>query len=234
MSDYFAIIGKKCGMTSIYYGDSMIPVTAVEVPDHYIVGVKTVDKDGYNAIIIGVGEKKEKLINKPQREIMRKSGVPFLDFIREFRVDSSYDLSSFSSGQKVDFDFTLLKDEVFDIRSISKGKGFTGVVKRYHFRGQHASRGDSLSHRSHGSTGQRQDPGKVFKGKKMAGHMGAKMVCVQNHSVISFDKERSILFINGSIPGPSGSYAIMNSASKFSFGFVYNSFNFVSLIKSSL
>jgi large subunit ribosomal protein L3 len=210
MSAFFAFIGKKVGMTQIYGSDgSLVPVTLLYVGDNYIVDTKNSDRDGYSSVLLGSFEVKEKKNNKPQASLMKSKNLPQLGRLKEFRVpsDISFDVN------KSSIDDSIIGMRI-DIRSRSKGKGFAGVVKRYGFRGQHASHGESLSERSHGSTGQRQDPGKVFKGKKMAGHMGDRNVCVQNMLVLDVDSSKSLLFVKGSVPGFNGCDVFINTTSK--------------------
>ncbi|WP_161982799.1 50S ribosomal protein L3 [Candidatus Deianiraea vastatrix] len=217
MESSFGLIGKKCGMTSLFLDDgSVIPCTAVYIDRHYIVNVKTVAKDGYNAVILGTNAKRAKLVNKPQRKNLETLNLPALSNLKEFRLPNNLDMSTFVLGSEIEIDFKHLNGSFVDVRSRSKGKGFAGVVKRYGFGGQHASHGESLSERSHGSTGQRQDPGKVFKNKKMAGHMGDENVCIQNLSVLKVLPDERMLLISGSISGHSGSDVILTSSIKMS------------------
>jgi len=215
MESAFGLIGKKCGMTSYFNKDgSVIPCTALHIDSQYIAGIKTKQRDGYNAVIVGSEIKREKLINKPQKEFFKKNNLPFLKNLKEFRFSNETNMSCFVIGDEFEIDFKTLLGSYIDVRSVSKGKGFQGVVKRYNFAGQEASHGHSLSHRSHGSTGQRQDPGKVFKNKKMAGHMGSTLNCIQSLKIINVLEEERMIFVSGSVAGFSGCNVEISTAIK--------------------
>jgi large subunit ribosomal protein L3 len=187
-----------------------IPVTVLKMDNCQVVGVKTGEKDGYTALQLGVGKAKVKNVSKGVRGHYAKAKIEPKAKLVEFRVsdDAVLDVgaeivaSHFVAGQKV------------DVVGTSKGKGFAGVMKRHNFRGLEASHGVSVSHRSHGSTGQRQDPGKVFKGKKMAGHLGQDRVTTQNIQIVSTDVERGLIFVRGAVPGANGSYVLVSDAVK--------------------
>lgn len=205
------VIAQKVGMTRVFAEDGgHIPVTVLKLDNCQVVGVKTADKDGYTALQLGVGKAKVKRVGKALRGHYAKSKVEPKAKLVEFRVspDAVLDVGAeivaghFLPGQKVDVIGTTI------------GKGFAGVMKRHHFGGLEASHGVSISHRSHGSTGQRQDPGKVFKGKKMAGHLGQVRVTTQNLQVVSTDSERGLIFIRGAVPGANGCYVLVSDAVK--------------------
>ncbi len=191
------IVGRKCGMSRIFTQEgASIPVTLIEVQPHYVTQVKTAANDGYGAIQITTGAKKRSRVNKAAAGHFAKANVEPGFGLWEFRIDStdlnvggSYHLEIFTEGQKV------------DVTGITKGRGFAGVVKRHHFRTQDMTHGNSRSHRVPGSIGQNQTPGRVFKGKKMAGHLGVDQRTMQALEVIKIDKERNLLVIKGSVPG---------------------------------
>ena len=213
MNKRTGLIGTKIGNSS-YYDDSgkSLPVTILKIDDCIVSEVKTIEKNGYTSLqLISIDGKKEiKKVKKPQQKLFENLKVNPKKIIKEFRVDqdnildigSSLDVSHFKTDQFV------------DVTSTSIGKGFAGAMKRHNFGGLRASHGVSISHRSHGSTGQNQDPGRVFKGKKMAGHMGATKVTIQNLKVIEVDEENSLLIINGSVPGKKNSIIYIKDAVK--------------------
>ena len=192
------LLGRKVGMTRIYGEDGgSTPVTVLEIAANRVSQVKTVETDGYDAIQLSKNKKKSSRVSKSEAGHFAKAGVPAGTFVRESRVEdaSGYELgaelavSMFEVGQMV------------DVTGTSKGKGFAGVLKRYHFAGQDRSHGNSLSHRAPGSIGQNQSPGRVFPGKKMAGHLGATQRTAQNLEVVRVDAERNLLLVKGSVPG---------------------------------
>ena len=192
------LVGKKVGMTRLFEDNGISrAVTVVDLYDLTVCDLRTVEKNGYTAIVLGYEEVEEKKLSKPQAGFFKKNNLPFFKNTFEVRLDS---VEGYEVGQKVSFDiFDDVKKVTVVGRSI--GKGFAGAMKRHNFGGLRASHGVSISHRSHGSTGACQDPGKVFKGKKMAGHLGNAQVTVKNLSVARFDKERGLVFIAGSVPG---------------------------------
>jgi len=206
------IIGRKCGMTRIFREDgSAEPVTVIQVEPNRVVQVKTQENDGYNAVQVTVGSIKRSRVNKSMAGHFGKAGVEAGSLVKEFRLaddDSNYEIGAelgldhFSVGQFV------------DVSGTSIGKGFAGVVKKYNFRTQDATHGNSLSHRAPGSIGQNQTPGRVFKGKKMAGHMGAENVTIQNLKIAAIDTERSLVMVKGAVPGPKGGSVVIKAAVK--------------------
>lgn len=207
------IVGRKAGMTRIFGEDGVsTPVTVIEVDPNRVTLVRTVEGDGYNAIQITTGSKKTSRVNKPLAGHFAKAGTEAGRGLWEFRLDDyegevpqvggSVDVSIFEAGQKV------------DVRGLSKGKGFQGAIKRHNFRTQDATHGNSLSHRAPGSIGQCQTPGRVFKGKKMAGHMGNENVCTQNLEVVRVDAERNLLLVKGAVPGARGGDVVVTPAIK--------------------
>jgi len=205
------LVGRKCGMTRVFTEDGIAhPVTVVQIyENHKITQVKTEENEGYNAIQLTYGSKKTSKVNKPAIGQFKKANVePGKGFI-EFRTEAE----SFEIGSDLDLSWIDSCKHV-DVSGTSKGKGFAGVIKRHNFAMQDATHGNSLAHRAHGSIGQNQSPGKVFKGKKMAGHMGNKKVTVQSLSVIEVNKDKGILLIKGGIPGAIGSDVIVKPAIK--------------------
>ena len=207
------IVGRKAGMTRVFSEDGVsTPVTVIEVEPNRVTVVRTVEDDGYTAVQVTAGSKKASRINKPAAGHYAKTGVEAGRGLWEFRLDDhegdapevggAIDVSIFEAGQKV------------DVRGMSKGKGFQGGVKRHNFRTQDATHGNSLSHRAPGSIGQCQTPGRVFKGKKMAGHMGAEKVCTQNIEVVRVDADRNLLLVKGAVPGARGGDVVVTPAIK--------------------
>ena len=205
------VIAKKVGMTRLFQDDGRhVPVTVLALEDCQVVSVRTEDRDGYVAVQLGAGVAKQKNVAKPQREHFAKAQVPLKMRVAEFRVDDDAVLevgatlaaSHFANGQLV------------DISGHTQGKGFAGAMKRWGFGGMRATHGVSISHRAHGSTGQRQDPGKVFKNKKMAGHMGDRQRTQQNLEVVRTDDARGLIFVKGSVPGAKNSWLMVRDAVK--------------------
>jgi len=205
------LIGKKIGMTREFYETGLsIPVTVLSVEKGRIIDVITKEKRGYNAIKVGFGKIKSSKLTKQMKGVFAKKSTEPKKFLREFRVENT---SEFKEGNEIGLE--LFKDQKFvDITSKTIGKGFAGVMKKYNFSGLRATHGVSVSHRSHGSTGQRQDPGKVFKGKKMAGHMGDKIRTIQNLEIIKSDLENNLIFIKGSVPGSKNSLVLIQKTAK--------------------
>ena len=205
------IVGRKCGMTRVFDENGVsTPVTVIEVSPNRITQVKTQENDGYQAIQVTTGERKANRVNRPQAGHFKKAGVEAGRGLWEFRTES---LEGFEAGGEVKVDI-FEAGQIVDVTGTSKGKGFQGGVKRWNFSMQDATHGNSISHRSNGSIGQNQSPGKVFKGKKMSGHMGAERVTTQNLSVVRVDAERNILLIRGAVPGATGGDVIVHPAVK--------------------
>ena len=205
-----AIIGKKLGMTQIFdEKGNVVPVTVIEAGPCVVAQVKTVETDGYNAIQLGYGEVKAKHINKPQAGHFAKSKLENKKHLREFRLE---DISNFKVGDEIKAD-VFAKGEKVDIQGTSKGKGFQGVIKRH---GQH--RGPmghgSMYHRRPGSMGPTSTPGRVFKGKKLPGHMGSVTVTIQNLDVVAVDMDKNVILVKGSVPGAKGAILKIKSAVK--------------------
>lgn len=205
------LIGQKIGMTRILTEKGQhIPVTLISVDGCQVVSVKAMDKDGYNAVQLGYGSVKTKNVTKPMKGHFAKNRVEPRRKLVEFRVA---DDAMLNAGDKLAASHFVMGQYV-DVAGTSVGKGFAGVMKRHNFGGLRASHGVSITHRSHGSTGQRQDPGKVFKGKKMAGHMGSVRVTKQNLEIVHIDDEKGLIAVRGSIPGSAGTFVEITDAIK--------------------
>tara|TARA_B100000287_G_C20501034_1_gene729131 strand:- start:172 stop:906 length:735 start_codon:yes stop_codon:yes gene_type:complete len=206
-----ALIGKKIGMTREFYktGQS-IPVTVIKMEKGRIIDLIEDSKRGYNAVQVGFGKIKNSKLTKSMKGYFAKKNTEPKKTLKEFKVDK---LDNYKAGNE--FGLEIFKDVKFvDIKSTTIGKGFAGVMKKYNFGGLRATHGVSVSHRSHGSTGQRQDPGKVFKNKKMAGHMGNKLRTMQNIEIIKSDNENNLLYLKGSIPGSKNTEVIIKKSVK--------------------
>lgn len=205
------LIAKKLGMSRIFQADGThVPVTVLSVEGLQVVNVKTAEKDGYNAVQLGTGAVKAKNVSKPLKGYFAKAKVEPKKKLGEFRVSEDC-LLSVGSELSVEH---FVAGQYVDVCSTSNGKGFAGVMKRHNFAGLEATHGVSISHRSHGSTGQRQDPGKVFKGKKMAGHMGSERVTVQNLMVVSIDASKGLIMVKGGVPGCENTWVRITDAVK--------------------
>jgi len=207
------LVGRKSGMTRVFTETgSSIPVTVVEVLPNRVTQVKSVDNDGYSAIQVTAGSKKSSRVSSAEAGHFAKAGVDVGRGLWEFRA-SDAEISKFSPGAELTVS-TFAAGQMVDVTGTSKGKGFQGVIKRHHFSMQDATHGNSLSHRAPGSIGQNQSPGRVWKGKKMAGHMGAERVTTQNLEIVRIDTENNLLLIKGSVPGATGSDVIISPAIK--------------------
>lgn len=206
------LVGRKAGMTRVFTenGES-VPVTVIEAAPNRITQVRTQENDGYQAIQVTMGQRKASRVNKPLAGHFAKAGTEAGSGLWEFRVDgdelpevgSELNVELFEAGQKV------------DVRGSSKGKGFQGGVKRHNFRMQDATHGNSISHRAPGSIGQCQTPGRVFKGKKMAGHMGSVQKCVQSLEIVRVDTDRNLILVKGAVPGAKGGDVIITPSVKY-------------------
>ncbi len=208
------LVGRKCGMTRVFNDDGVsVPVTVIEVEPNRITQIKTVSSDGYCAVQVTTGAQKASRISKPMIGHYAKAKVSPGRGVWEFRVDN-IDEERFTLGTDLLASDIFSEGQYVDVTSTSKGKGFAGVIKRHNFAMQDATHGNSLSHRAHGSTGQNQSPGKVFKGKKMAGQMGNVRCTVQNQQVVRVDAERNIVLVKGTVPGAPGVNVVIRSAIK--------------------
>jgi large subunit ribosomal protein L3 len=205
------VIAQKLGMTRVFdeFGQH-VPVTVLKLEHVQVVAQRTDDKDGYNAVQLGYGKAKVKRVSKAMRGHFAKAKVEPKKRVAEFRVSSDAVLDI---GLEIRADH-FVAGQYIDVCGMTIGKGFAGAMKRWNFAGLEASHGVSVAHRSHGSTGQRQDPGKVFKGKKMAGHMGDERVTTQNLVVVKIDAERNLVLVKGAIPGPKEGYVRVTDALK--------------------
>ena len=206
-----SLIGKKIGMTREFYktGQS-VPVTVVKMEKARVIQVIEQEKRGYKAVQLGFGKIKNSKLSKAMKGFYTKKNTEPKKKLKEFRVEKT---ENYKEGNE--FGLEIFKDIKFvDVKSKTIGKGFAGVMKRYNFSGLRATHGVSVSHRSHGSTGQRQDPGKVFKGKKMAGHMGNKLRTMQNIEIVKSDIENNLLYLKGSIPGSKNAEVLVKKAVK--------------------
>ena len=206
-----ALIGKKIGMTREFYKTGqLVPVTVLKMEKARVIQVINKEKRGYNAVQLGFGKIKNSKISKPLKGYYAKKNTEAKKKLKEFRI---VETSKYKEGNE--FGLEIFNDVKFvDTKSKTIGKGFAGAMKRHNFGGLRASHGVSISHRSHGSTGQRQDPGKVFKGKKMAGHMGDKLRTMQNIEIIKTDLENELLYLKGSIPGSKNSEVLVKKSVK--------------------
>jgi large subunit ribosomal protein L3 len=205
------VIAKKVGMTRLFQADGRhVPVTVLQLEELQVVGRREADRDGYTAVQLGAGKAKAKNVAKPQRAAFGKAEVEPKAKVAEFRVaeDALLDVGAHISADH------FIPGQLVDVAGVTQGKGFAGAMKRWGFGGLRATHGVSVSHRSHGSTGNRQDPGRVFKNKKMAGHMGARNRTQQNLEVVRTDPIRGLLFIKGSVPGHKGSWLTVQDAIK--------------------
>jgi large subunit ribosomal protein L3 len=207
------IIGRKCGMTRVFTeeGDS-VPVTVIEAGPNRVTQVKTAEADGYRALQVTIGQKRSRLVNKPMAGHFAKADSEAGEGLWELRLEGD-EGADLELGAELGVD-QFEEGQMVDVSGTSKGKGFAGTVKRHNFRTQDASHGNSLSHRAPGSIGQCQTPGRVFKGKKMAGHMGDERVTVQNLQVVRVDKERNLLLVKGAVPGAAGGHVTVKPAVK--------------------
>jgi large subunit ribosomal protein L3 len=205
------LIAKKLGMTRIFNDDgSTVPVTVLHLDEVRVIARRTAEKDGYDAVQLGIGRAKPKNVTKANRGHFAKAGVEAPKKLIEFRVGADAALDPGARLSPAHF----VKGQVVDVTGVSKGKGFAGAMKRWNFAGLEASHGVSVSHRSHGSTGNRQDPGKTFKNKKMAGHLGVERITTQNLEVAGIDLDRGLLLIKGAVPGSKGGYVLVRDAVK--------------------
>ena len=205
------LIGKKIGMTREFYKSGQsVPVTVIKFDKGRVIHLLSKEKNGYNAVQIGFGKIKNSKLSKQMKGYFAKKNTEPKKVLKEFRVKS---LENFKEGNEIGIE--IFKDTKFvDIKSKTIGKGFAGAMKRHNFAGLRASHGVSISHRAHGSTGQNQDPGKVFKNKKMAGHMGDKIRTIQNIEIIKSDPDNNLLYLKGSIPGSKNTQVVVKESVK--------------------
>ncbi len=204
------VIGRKCGMTRIFTEEGIsIPVTVIEVEPNRVTQFKSEETDGYRAVQVTVGERRTSRVSKPQAGHFAKAKVAAGRGVLEFRLEDG----EYQAGDELKVDL-FEAGQMVDVTGQSKGKGFAGTIKRWNFRGQDNTHGNSVSHRVPGSIGQCQTPGRVFKGKKMSGHLGAERVTVQSLQIVRVDVERNLLLVKGAVPGATGSDVIVRPAVK--------------------
>ena len=197
------LVGRKVGMTRIFTDDGdSLPVTVLDVSDNRVAQIKTADGDGYTAVQVVFGRRRPSRVNKALAGHLGKAGVEAGHVLKEFRVGEA-DLANFKVGGKIGVDVFQV-GQLVDVSGVSKGKGFAGVIKRHNFSSNRASHGNSISHRKPGSTGQAQDPGRVFPGKRMAGHLGDEASTVQRLQIVRIDPERQLILVKGAVPGSRG------------------------------
>src|SRR5881394_1823277 len=208
------LVGRKVGMTRIFTDDgNTLPVTVLDVSDNRVAQIKTAEKDGYAAVQVAFGKRRASRVTKPLAGHLAKAAVEAGRTLREFRAKPE-ELASLKPGEKLDVGAIFKVGQRVDVQGVTIGKGFAGVIKRYHFGGQNASHGNSISHRVPGSTGQNQSPAHVFRGKRMPGHLGNKRRTISNLMIVRIDAERQLLLIKGSVPGSAGRDVIVRPAVK--------------------
>ena len=205
-----AIVGEKLGMTQVWRDDKVVPVTVLKVTPVRVVQIKHPETDGYSALQVAIGNQKEHRVTKPLQGAYDKAGVEPGRKLVELRLD---DVSEFTVGQEIGAD-VLAEGDVVDATGVSKGQGFTGVMKRHNFKGQRASHGAHRVHRMPGSVGQCATPGRIFKGKKMAGRSGGIKVTTQNLTVVEANAEENLVLVKGNVPGPKGGTILLRNATK--------------------
>jgi large subunit ribosomal protein L3 len=207
------LVGRKVGMTRIFTDDgSTLPVTVLDVSDNRITQIKTPEKDGYSAVQVAFGQRRASRVRKPLAGHLAKAAVEAGRLLKEFRADAKA-LESLKVGGKIGVDLFKVGQKV-DVQGVTIGKGFAGVIKRHHFSSNRATHGNSISHNKPGSTGQNQSPGRVFPGKRMAGHLGDKKRTISNLVVVRVDAERQLLLVKGSVPGARGHDVLVRPAAK--------------------
>ena len=207
------LVGRKVGMTRIFTDDgATLPVTVLDVSENRVTQIKTAEKDGYAAVQVAFGKRRASRVSKPLAGHLAKAAVEAGHLLREFRARPE-DLASLKVGGKIGVEIFKIGQKV-DVQGVTIGKGFAGVIKRHHFHSQRASHGNSISHRTPGSTGQNQSPGHVFPGKRMPGHLGNKRRTIGNLEIVRIDAERQLLLVKGSVPGSSGRDVVVKPAVK--------------------
>jgi large subunit ribosomal protein L3 len=208
------LVGRKVGMTRIFTDEGNTqPVTVLDVSDNRITQIKTAEKDGYAAVQVAFGKRRASRVAKPLAGHLAKAAVEAGHVLREFRARPE-ELAELKVGAKLGVEQIFKIGQRVDVQGVTIGKGFAGVIKRHHFGGQNASHGNSISHRVPGSTGQNQSPGHVFKGKRMAGHLGSARRTISNLEIVRIDAERQLLLVKGSVPGSKGRDVVVRAAVK--------------------
>lgn len=208
------LVGRKVGMTRIFTDDgATLPVTVLDVSDNHVAQVKTADKDGYAAVQVAFGKRRANRVNKALAGHLAKAAVEAGRVLKEFKGKEN-EISAFKPGAKIAVQELFKVGQLVDVQGITIGKGFAGVIKRHHFHSQRASHGNSISHRTPGSTGQNQSPARVFPGKRMPGHLGNVRRTIVNLEIVRIDAERQLLLVKGSVPGSSGRDVVVRLAVK--------------------
>jgi large subunit ribosomal protein L3 len=209
------LVGRKVGMTRIFTDDGgTLPVTVLDVSDNRVTQVKTAEKDGYAAVQVAFGKRRATRVNKALAGHLAKAAVEAGQVLKEFRLANAEELGELKPGAKIPVQQLFKVGQLVDVQGTTIGKGFAGVMKRYHFGGQNASHGNSISHRVPGSTGQNQSPARVFPGKRMPGHLGNARRTISNLEIVRIDAERQLLLVKGSVPGSSGRDVVVRLAAK--------------------
>jgi large subunit ribosomal protein L3 len=209
------LVGRKVGMTRIFTDDGgTLPVTVLDVSDNRITQVKTAEKDGYAAVQVAFGKRRASRVGKPLAGHLAKAAVEAGHVLKEFRLAKPEELGELKAGAKLAVGEVFKVGQLVDVQGVSIGKGFAGVIKRHHFHSQRASHGNSISHKTPGSTGQNQSPGHVFKGKRMPGHLGNVKRTVPNLEIVRIDEARQLLLVKGSVPGSKGRDVVVRLAAK--------------------
>jgi large subunit ribosomal protein L3 len=208
------LVGRKVGMTRIFTDDGVaLPVTVLDVSDNRVTQVKTAEKDGYAAVQVAFGKRRATRVNKPLAGHLAKAAVEAGHVLKEFRTKEN-EISALKPGAKLAVQELFKVGQLVDVQGITIGKGFAGVIKRHHFHSQRASHGNSISHRTPGSTGQNQSPARVFPGKRMPGHLGDARRTISNLEIVRVDPERQLILVKGSVPGSSGGDVVVRLAAK--------------------
>jgi large subunit ribosomal protein L3 len=208
------LVGRKVGMTRIFTDDGgTLPVTVLDVSDNRVTQIKTAEKDGYAAVQVAFGKRRATRVNKALAGHLAKAAVEAGRVLKEFKAKLE-ELAAFKPGDKIPVQQLFKVGQRVDVQGVTIGKGFAGVIKRYHFGGQNASHGNSISHRVPGSTGQNQSPARVFPGKRMPGHLGNARRTISNLEIVRIDAERQLLLVKGSVPGSSGRDVVVRLAAK--------------------
>lgn len=209
------LVGRKVGMTRIFTDDgATLPVTVLDVSDNRVTQIKTADKDGYAAVQVAFGKRRATRVNKSLAGHLAKAAVEAGRVLKEFRLAKPEELGELKPGAKIPVQQLFKVGQLVDVQGVTIGKGFAGVIKRYHFGGQNASHGNSISHRVPGSTGQNQSPARVFPGKRMAGQLGNVRRTIPNLEIVRIDPERQLLLVKGSVPGSNGRDVLVRLAAK--------------------
>lgn len=209
------LVGRKVGMTRIFTEDGgSLPVTVLDVSDNRVAQIKTPDKDGYSAVQVAFGKRRATRVSKPLAGHLAKAAVEAGNVLKEFRLAKPDELGELKVGAKVGVESVFKVGQRVDVQGVTIGKGFAGVIKRHHFHSQRASHGNSISHKTPGSTGQNQSPGHVFPGKRMPGHLGNKRRTISSLLVVRIDAERQLLLIKGSVPGSNDRDVVVRPAVK--------------------